>query len=55
MIVVKKAAEISELISIEMLLMVSFAVARFEFKDTRDIFAKKCYNDKVFEVEDIRA
>ena len=27
--------------------------ARFEFKDTRDIFAKKCYNDKVLVVEDL--
>lgn len=50
MIVVRRATEIAESTSIEMLLMVSFAVeriARFEFKDTRDIFAKKCYNDKV--------
>ncbi len=28
-------------------------IARFEFKDTRDIFAKKCYNDKVLVVEDL--
>lgn len=44
MIVTRNGAEISELTSIEMLLMVSFVVARiarFEFKDTRDIFAKK--------------
>jgi len=37
--------------------MVSFAVeriARLEFKDIRDIFAKKCYNDKVLVVENLR-
>ena len=40
-----------------MLLRVSFAVeriARVEFKDTGDIFAKKCYNDKVLVVEELR-
>lgn len=59
MSLVRKAAEIAESTSIEMLLIVSFSVerivriARFEFKDTRDIFAKKCYNDKVLVVEDL--
>jgi len=46
--VVRKAAEISERTSIEMSLMVSFAVARiarFEFKNTGDIFAMKRYNE----------
>ena len=57
MIVVRNAAEIVESTSIEMLLRVSFAVeriARVEFKDTGDIFAKKCYNDKVLVVEELR-
>ena len=27
--------------------------ARFEFKNTRDIFAKKCYNDKILVIEDL--
>lgn len=57
MIVVRNAAEIVESTSIEMLLKVSFAVeriARVEFKDTGDIFAKKCYNDKVLVVEELR-
>ena len=56
MSVVRKAAEIAESTSIEMLLIVSFSVeriARIEFKDTRDIFAKKCYNDKVLVVEEL--
>lgn len=59
MSLVRKAAEIAESTSIEMLLIVSFSVerivriARSEFKDTRDIFAKKCYNDKVLVVEDL--
>lgn len=56
MSLVRKAAEIAESTSIEMLLIVSFSVeriARFEFKDIRDIFAKKCYNDKVLVVEDL--
>lgn len=56
MSLVRKAAEIAESTSIEMLLIVSFSVeriVRFEFKDTRDIFAKKCYNDKVLVVEDL--
>lgn len=59
MSLVRKAAEIAESTSIEMLLMVSITVgriariARFEFKDIRDIFAKKCYNDKVLVVEDL--
>lgn len=38
----------------EILYIVGLAVARsahFKFKDTRDIFAKKCYNDKVLVVE----
>ena len=41
----------------KMLLIVSFAVARiarFVFKDTGDIFSKKCYNYKVLVVEDLR-
>ena len=60
MIVVRNAAEIVESTSIEMLLKVSFAVeriarvARVEFKETGDIFAKKCYNDKVLVVEELR-
>lgn len=28
--------------------------ARIEFKDTGDIFAKKCYNDKVLVVKELR-
>lgn len=56
-IVVRNSFKISESNSMEMLFIVSIAVgriARFKFKDTRDIFAKKCYNDKVLVVEELR-
>lgn len=57
MMFARNASEISESNSMEMLLCVSFAVeriARFELCDTRDIFSKIWYYDKVLVVEDLQ-
>ena len=57
MMFARNASEISESNSMEMLLYVSFAVeriARFELCDTRDIFSKIWYYDKVLVVENLQ-
>ena len=57
MMFARNASEILESNSMEMLLYVSFAVeriARFELCDTRDIFSKIWYYDKVLVFEDLQ-